>query len=103
MLTAGMYTLSFEAIFSDAVPVDAENTLKRLKVVLGNELYSEVEKRGIKKNSKVTGTEDFAGLVTLGNSGPGTVFPFLYCYSKPKHVVGVLQTIASTWGGKGVK
>lgn len=89
-----VYTLGFEAIFADAGKVDAETTVKRLKVVLGPELMVEVEKRGIKPSPAVTGDEDMAGVVMLGESGPGTVFPYLYLYAKPKQVVGILQTIA---------
>ncbi len=98
MVAKGLYSVAFEAIFSDAVPVDAVNTIKRLKVVLGSEIGSEVEKRGIVDSPAVTGTEDFAGLVSLGQSGVGAVFPHFYCYAKPKQVVGVLQTIPSTYG-----
>lgn len=92
--SAGLYTLAFEASFADAVPVDAANAVKRLKVVLGPELFTEVEKRGFKVSPAITGTEDFAGFVTFGDSGPGQVFPYLHCYAKAKQVVGILQTIA---------
>jgi len=96
----GKFTLAFEAIFADAVSLDADTSAKRVKVVLQPELAGEIEKRGLKASPAVTGPEDWAGVVLLGETGVGQVFPFFYCYAKPKQLVGILQTTPSTWHPK---
>ena len=45
----------------------------------------------------MTGEEDFAGALLLGDTGAGTVFQNFYCYARPKHVVGILQNIPENY------